>query len=177
MIPRKTSFFIICLLLFSTQSYPDSDNTIYGRWKFLPKESTDIVTWRYKHQELEITNRQEEIAVLQKFFYRKKVVYVDSMIIIPGGEPRTSIQRTQNWAGNWYMGILAQVGSEKKVHGKWKEKHKVLQIDREEVLQTSQGEIDLNTNREFRVDGDKLIVLEKRSTRPTPITLVFEKQS
>jgi len=35
----------------------------------------------------------------------------------------------------------------------------------------------LNTTREFRVEGDKLIVLAKRSTRPTPITLVFDKQS
>ena len=177
MIPHRTSCLIVFLLLFSTLSCSDSNKTIYGRWKFMPKEGTDIVTWRYKHQELEITNKQEEIALLQKFFYRKKVAYVDSMIIIPGGEPRTSIQRTQNWAGNWYMGILAQVGSEKKVHGKWKEEHKVLLVERKEVLQTSQGEIDLNTTREFRVDGDKLIVLEKRSTRPTPITLVFEKQS
>jgi len=177
MIPHKTSYFVVFLLFFSILSCSDSNKTIYGRWKFMPKEGTDIVTWRYKHQELEITNKQEEITVVQKFFYRKKVAYVDSMIIIPGGEPRTSIQRAQNWTGNWYMGILAQVGSEKKVTGKWKEEHKVLQVERKEILQTSQGQIDLNTTREFRVDGDKLIVLEKRSTRPTPITLVFEKQS
>lgn len=177
MTPQKTSYLIVFLLLLSNLSCSDSNKTIYGLWKFMPKEGTDIVTWRYKHQELEIIKNQGELAVLQKFYYRKKVAYVDSMIIIPGGEPRTSIQKTQNWAGNWYMGVLSQVGYEKKFHGIWKEEHKVLLIERAEVVQTSQGEIDLNTTREFRVDGDKLIVLETRSTRPTPITLVFEKQS
>jgi hypothetical protein len=176
MIPHKTGYLIIFLLILTALSCSDANETIYGRWKFMPEEGTDIVSWRYRQQELEITDNRGEITILHYFYYRKKATYVDSTICTPGRGPANSIQTTPNWAGNWYMGVLTKVGSEKKVDGKWQEAYKNLQVVKEEVVQTSQGEMQLKTTREYRVDRDRLIVLEKRSTRPTPVTLVFEKK-
>jgi hypothetical protein len=158
-------------------SCSESNTTIYGSWKLLPAEGTDIVVWRYRQQELDISNEQGEIKLLHNFIYRREVAYTDSMIFVPGAQEVVSLQTTPNWSGNWYMGVLTKVGSEKKVSGEWKQQDKVLQVEREEIVETSQGEIQLNTSREYRIDGDRLIVEERRSTRPTPVTLVFEKQS
>jgi len=164
------------LLVFSALCCSDANQTIYGRWTFVPEEGTDIVTWRYRQQELEVSNNDGEIAVLHYFYYRKKVAYIDSMIFMPSGDQSISKQTTPNWAGNWYMGVLTQVGSAKKVSGKWQQEHKVLQVEREDLLQTSQGEKLLNTTLEYRVEGNRLIVVEQRSTRPTPVKLVFKEK-
>ena len=174
---KKTSCLIKSLLIFAALSCADSNHRMEGRWKFIPAEGTDVVTWRYNQQELEIARHGKEIAILQNYIYRNKVAYIDSMIFVPGGGPRTSTQTTPNWSGNWYMGVLTKIGSEKIVTGHWLEADSGLQVEREETLQTSQGEIQVRTTREYRVEGDKLVVMETRSTRPTPIKLVFERQS
>ncbi|MCG8606974.1 hypothetical protein MJD09_18580, partial [bacterium] len=134
--------------------------------------------WRYRQHELEIRDNQGEVTILEKWISRKYPTYVDSMTFVPGKDPIYMVQETPHWPGNWYMGVLSQEGGKKSVSGKWKELHRILLVETEQQLQTSQGETVLNTSREYRLEdnGEKLIVYEKRSTRPTPINMVFEKQ-
>jgi len=167
----------ILLLSFSLLSCSNYNKTIYGHWKLVSEQSTDLVTWRYRLLELEIKNNQGEITILQKWLYRKKVAFVDSITFIPGNEPSYILQKSPTWSENWYMGVLTQKGSKKKVYGSWKEEHRILQVETQQEVQTSQGEALSKTDLEFRLqnNGEKLIIIKKRSTRPTPILLVFKR--
>jgi len=167
----------ILLLSFSVLSCSNYNKTIYGHWKLVPEQSTDLVTWRYRLLELEIKNNQGEITILQKWIYRKKIAFVDSITFIPGNEPSYILQKSSTWSENWYMGVLTQKGSKKKVYGFWKEEHRILQVETQQEVQTSQGEALSKTDLEFRLqnNGENLIIIKKRSTRPTPILLVFKR--
>ncbi len=168
----------VLLLVLIGLSCAESDQTMYGRWQLNQEESTDLVAWRYRQHELEIRDNQGEVTILERWIYRKSPAFVDSVTFMPGDDPNYIVLKTPHWPGNWYMGALSQEGSKKSVAGEWKEKHRILRVVTEQELQTSQGEIILNTGREYRLEshGEKLIVHEKRSTRPTPIILVFERQ-
>ncbi len=175
---KKAAYATLFLLVILVLSISGSEKTIYGHWKLVPEQSTDLVTWRYRQLELIIENNNGEVTLLHNWSRRKQTAFVDSMTFSPGKDPAYMVQKTATWAGNWYMGILSQVGSKKKISGEWKDEHRVLQVETEEVLQTSQGETVLKTVREYRLetDGDRITVNEKRATRPTPITMIFERQ-
>lgn len=174
---RAIFYLPVVLLIVFALSFTNADNTIYGHWKLVREKSTDLVTWRYRQLELEIRNHQGAVTILQNWVRRKKIGHVDSVTFTPGKGESYIVQQTPTWSGNWYMGVLSQKGSRKKMYGEWKEQHRVLQVETEEVLQTSQGEAIVKTVREYSLEnnGETLVVREKRSTRPTPIVLVFEK--
>jgi len=75
------------------------------------------------------------------------------------------------------MGVLAKSGSSKTVAGSWEKADRVLQIQKEQTVETSQGETQIKTTFTYDLDrrGNILTVTEKRSSRPTPIKLVFER--
>jgi hypothetical protein len=75
------------------------------------------------------------------------------------------------------MGALARKGSTKTTSGTWREAGTTLETRTRQVLNVSQGEVMVETTRTFRLEpgGARLTVTEQRSTRPTPIVLVFER--
>lgn len=176
---KKNSIFLILFLsiVIFALSCSESNLPIYGTWNMLPEKSTDIVTWRYRTLEMDIINHEGEVTILDKWMQRKKVAFVDSVTFTPDGTPAEIEVTSQIWPENWYMGVLSMKGSMKKVSGVWLRPDKELETITEQPVQTSQGEATITTTRTFKLNrkGNELTVIEKRSSRPTPIELVFER--
>jgi len=174
----KYLLFTLLLAAFAIMGCTDYSKTIYGTWKFNKEKSTDIATWRYRQPQLIIRDEGEEgISIVTTWLERNKVVMVDSVKFIPGGEQFEIPVTSQYWVENWYMGVLAKLGTIKTVSGSWEEHDRVLRAQKEQIVETSQGDTQIQTTCSYNLDrrGDVLTVIEKRSSRPTPITLIFDR--
>lgn len=167
---------IVLSFLFSL-SCADKTKTIYGTWKLNPKNSTDIVTVRYRQLEMKIKKEGEAVAITHFWLSRNKIASVDSVRFIPGGDVVKVPVTSQIWPDNWYMGVLQKSGTNITFTGSWKEPDRKLELVKEQTVEISQGDAKIKTNLSFQLDrkGNKLIVIEKRSSRPTPIQLVFNR--
>jgi len=177
---RAIQYFLLTILLaaFVITGYTDYSKTIYGAWKFNKEKSTDLATWRYRQPQLIIRDEGEAgISIVTNWLERNKVVMVDSVNFLPDGEPVAIPVTSQYWYENWYMGVLAKVGTNKTVSGNWEKQDRSLQVQKELTVETSQGDTQIQTTYTYNLDrgGDVLTVIEKRSSRPTPITLVFDR--
>jgi len=158
-------------------SCSNSDKPLFGTWTFVKDQSTDLATWRYRTPQLVIRQDGEQIVIKKNWLQRKKVAYAESLAFVPGGAVNEMPVQKPFWYENWYMGVLAKVGSTMKVSGAWQKPGKDLVVDTEQVVEVSQGDATIQTRREFSLDrrGNTLTVTEKRSSRPTPVKLVFQR--
>ncbi|MBN1350720.1 hypothetical protein JXJ21_14985 [candidate division KSB1 bacterium] len=167
--------FILVLLSFIACSSPQP--TLFGTWEHISEKSTDIVTWRYREIEVSITKDENRITILHNWLQKQQVAYMDSMSFVPGKEASPIPVTSAIWSENWYMGVLSKPGSQRMVSGDWVEHKRALTTRVVQTVEVSQGDAVIETLRDYRLDatGDTLTIVEKRSTRQTPITLVFEK--
>ena len=174
----KYLLLIILLVTFAITGCTDHSKTIYGTWKFNKDKSTDLATWRYRQPQLIIRSEGEGgISIVHNWIERKKVVMVDSVKFMPGGKRVEIPVTSQYWIENWYMGVLAKLGTIKTISGNWDKQDRALQVQKELTVETSQGDTQIQTTYSYNLDrrGDVLTVIEKRSSRPTPIEMVFER--
>lgn len=165
-----------CGLLVLVQSnLAVADDTISGRWKFNADMSTDLASWRYREPELEIRAAGDTIVILQRWGRGSQIAFVDSLIVTPGGSPNSLPVSEAFWYENWYMGVLAKVGEPRIVRGEWEVPDQRLIVRTELTVETSQGDTKMLTTRAYYREGEHLIVVEQRSSRPTPIRLVFQR--
>lgn len=168
----------LLLAAFIITGCTDHNKTIYGTWKFNKEESTDLATWRYRQPQLIFRNEGEKgISIVTNWLERNKVAIVDSIKIMPGGAPVEIPVNSQYWIENWYMGVLAKLGTIKTISGNWIEQDRALKIQKELIVETSQGDTQIQTTYTYSLNrrGNILTVIEKRSSRSAPIELVFER--
>jgi len=168
---------IFLLLIFSVLSCSQSDATIYGNWKLNKEKSTDLVTWRYRQLEMEIQNKDGKIFMINKWKSRRAGDWVDSLSFQTNGDTCKILVTSPIWQENWYMGVLSKPNTYKTVVARWEEPNRKLVTKTEQIVEISQGENKIMTTRTFYLNGkgDELIVVEKRSSRPTEIKLVFDR--
>ena len=175
---KLTLFLTAALFITLLQSCTNTDKKLYGTWKLDTKQSTDLVTWRYRQLEVNIEkNEQGVVSIVNNWLQRGKVANIDSMAFVPGQGVTEIPVTSQIWPENWYMGVLAKLGTMKKASGEWQEPDRKLAVTRELTVEVSQGDTVFETTFEYSLDrrGDTMTIIEKRSTRPTPITLVLTR--
>ena len=177
---KTIQYFVLTLLLsaFAITGCTDYSKTIYGTWKLNKEKSTDLASWRYRQPQLVIRNEDEAgISIVTTWLERNKVAMVDSVKFMPDGEQVEIPVSSQYWVENWYMGVLAKMGTIKTVSGNWEKQDRSLHVQKELTVETSQGDTQIRTSYSYNLDrrGDILTVIEKRSSRPTPITLIFDR--
>ncbi len=177
---KKLFLFMQTVLLLSflfSLSCADKTKTIYGTWQLNSKKSTDIVTVQYRQLEMKIQKEGEAVTITHLWMSRNKIASVDSVHFIPGGDAVKIPVTSQIWPDNWYMGVLEKSGTFISFKGSWKEPDRKLELVKEQAVETSQGDTKIKTNLSFQLDrkGNKLILIEKRSSRLTPIQLVFDR--
>lgn len=172
----QMSIVLLCLIFFITCSM-SNNKSMAGKWKLIKEKSTDLASWRYAVPQIEIRENNGNIEILRNWYRGKNVAYVDSITFAPGGGTNKIPVDSPIWLPNWYMGVLSKVGSEKVVRGEWKKVGKSLAVQVQGVVEASQGDATIKTGYEYKLsrDGATLTVTEKRSTRPSPIVLVFNR--
>jgi len=175
---RKILYFLpVLLILFVWQSCENPDASIFGKWKLNSKKSTDLVTWRYRQLEMTIRDSGDKIEIINHWKSRRAGDWIDSVAVVPGGDTTRVLVKSPIWPENWYMGVLSLPNTEKKISGYWNKPNKDLTTFTKQLVQISQGEALVETERQFYVNrrGDELTLIEKRSTRPTEILMVFDR--
>lgn len=163
-------------LVFSL-SCTDKSKTIYGVWKHNPKKGTDVVMVRNRQLEIKIEKKGEVVSITHLWKSRNRVEAADSVSFVPGGEPVKLPVVSPVWPENWFMGVLLKSGTNRVFSGSWAEPDRELELSKEETVQISQGETVIKTTQSIKLNrrGDELVVVEKRSSRPKPIKLVFDR--
>jgi len=151
--------------------------SVFGTWKLLPEKSTDLATWRYRLPQLSIDSTGAPVRAILHWMERSRVASADTFLLDPGGDTLEVPVRSRLWSANWYMGVLAVENSVRKVSGSWSQKPVGLNLTSEQPVSISQGETLLRTRWEYRLDPSTglLTVREQRSSRPTPVVMVFER--
>jgi len=169
---------LIALLLTAGSVGTPGAPALDGTWKFVPAKSTEIATWKGRIPEMVISGRESQVCVIENWLERGQVAYADTFLFTPGGALTRSLVRSVEWPDNWFMGVLSSVGDERTVSGSWQRKGSDLRVITVQPVLTSQGKTSVMTTREFALgaDGLSLTVTERRSSRPTPVVLVFERK-
>jgi hypothetical protein len=149
-----------------------------GTWKLLPARSTDIVTWGNSLPQIDISAADGNVRVLHELLERGSVAFADTFVFRPGRGEVTSVVRSEVWPDNWFMGVLSSVGDSRTVSGHWLEPEKSFRVITRQTVRTSQGKTAVTTTRDYTLgpEGKTLTLSEKRSSRPSPVVLIFERK-
>lgn len=169
---------IVAVYLFLPLPRAGGEPGLDGTWTFVPSKSTDIASWGYSIPRIDIATSGQGVRVIHNWLDRGKAAYADTFAFRPGGSPVSSPVRSEIWPENWYMGVLSIVGDPRVVSGSWIQPERTLRVITRESVRTSQGKTSISTTREYALgsDGKTMTLTEKRSSRPTPVTLVFERK-
>jgi hypothetical protein len=151
--------------------------TIFGTWTLDAGRSTDLAIWKSLSPRLEITGTAAAVTLRTLWMEGKNVRWADSVTVRPGAAPTTVTATSAIWPDNWFMGVLTKKGSRQSCAAAWRTPESGLDLTTTRVVEVSQGDAVMTTVREMRLDsaGSTLTITERRSTRPTPVTLVFQR--
>lgn len=173
---RRKALPIIMLFLLCAGNV-HADRPIFGDWRFDADRSTQMAPWQHREPRLEIRGHGDAITIVQHWRHRGRGSWSDSVTVDPGGEPTRQTVSSPIWPMNWFMGVLAKVGSERTTRAVWVQPGRRLRTEIEQVVEISQGETTLVTTCEYSVDarGDRMTLVWARATRPAPLKLVFDR--
>lgn len=150
------------------------DPSFEGTWQLDAARSTSIDPWRNLTVEVDV---QGEAVVLQRKWRgsREGGASTDSSRFVPGG-PAVRVPLDQ-WADNRHLGAFLAGDSTKTLVGRVEDGGQTLVTESRLVVVVQQGERPIRIYTEYRLapGGDRLDVLELRSTRPTPMHYVFTR--
>lgn len=173
----KPLFLTFFLTVFALAARAGDNGAIFGTWSFDPARSTDLAIWKSLTPRLVITGSADAVTIRTLWMEGQNVRWADSVTVRPGGAPATHPAASAIWPDNWYMGVLTKKGSPLTASAAWRTPGSCLDMTSTRVVDVSQGEATITTARTMRVDstGANLIVTERRSARPTPVTLTFQR--
>jgi hypothetical protein len=142
-----------------------------GEWTLLTSESSAIDPWRRLRVSLDAD--RSTLTLVRTWTGAYGITSVDSVRIPIDGE-RHEISIPQ-WPDNRHIAVRPTADSVKYVSARWLDRGRTLQTSTRIPVLSSQGETDIRIHSEYRIapDGERLVVLELRSTRPRPIHYVF----
>jgi hypothetical protein len=165
------------LLLLGLATASAGDGTLFGTWTFDPARSSELALWRSRTPVLEISGTTDAILLHTTWMEGKVATIADSVLLHPGGPPSAVPTTSAVWPDNWLMGVLAKIGTPQQFTALWEAPGRELSVISTRTVLVSQGEALITTRRMFRLDesGNVLTVTEQRSSRPTPVTMVFQR--
>ena len=179
---RVLLILLIAAIALSIAACGCGEKSIYGAWKLNLEKSTDIQTWRYRKLTTVISAEKDGLVSVNNIWRNKGKgegagSWIDSVAFKPGGDPVEFMVDSQIWQENWYMGVLSKKDVARTVSGSWVKEGRELKTVIEQIVEVSQGDATVKTDRHYKLNwcGDELTVTEQRSTRPTPVVLVYDK--
>ncbi len=149
-------------------------STFSGTWVLQAARSTAIDPWR--NLSLEIDVEGDNVSLRRHWRgSREGGAYIDSVRIEVGGDA-VKVEMEQ-WADNRHLGAYIGGDRTKTVTARWADGGETLITESAVTLSVQQGETPVRIYTEYRLSsgGDRLDVLELRSTRSLPIHYLFNR--
>ena len=151
---------------------PSGSALLAGKWKLDLAKSTNLGAWTKFG--LEISVDGPRITIVRSVSAEDRAYTQTSALDLSKPE---SIVPINWWIDNRNIG--AYIGGDKtaKVHARLEEGGRVLHTDSDLTLSSQQGNHDVNVIADYHVspNGQRLTILEIRSTRDLPVVYVFER--
>lgn len=145
-----------------------------GAWTLVPDRSTAIDPWLNLRVEIAV---EDDAVVLKRMWRgsREGGAFVDSVRLVPGSTVES--EKMAQWPDNRHLGAYIAGDSTQTVSSRWKDDGRTLATERTLTVSVQQGLSPVRIYTEYRLspEGDRLDVLELRSTRPRPIHYVFTR--
>jgi len=152
----------------------DDHDAFAGTWTLDKERSTAIDPWRRLSVEIAMDG---EAVILKRLWRgtREGGTTTDSVRVVPGGPAATA--PLEQWPDNRHLGAYLTGDSTQTVTARWADDGRTLVTEVEVTLSIQQGTKPIRTYTEYRLspDGDRLDVLQLRSTRPRPVHYVFHR--
>lgn len=155
------------------RSLPDAD-AMSGTWVLDKERSTDIDPWL----NLSVGIAADGDGVILKKLWRgsrEGGASMDSVRLVPG---QTVVSEPmEQWPDNRHLGAYIAGDRTKTVASSWEDGGRTLVTEATLTVSIQQGEREIRIYTEYRLspEGDRLDVLELRSTRPRPTHYVFTR--
>lgn len=145
-----------------------------GAWVLDKEASRAIDPWR--NLRIEIAADGDGV-VLKRIWTgsREGGAATDSVRLVPGATVRSAPML--QWPDERHLGVYITGDRTKTVASRWEEDGRTLVTESALTVSTQQGDRPIRIYTEYRLspEGDRLDVLELRSTRPRPIHFVFAR--
>lgn len=152
----------------------DDHHDFTGSWTYDAEESTAIDPWRRLSIEI---GRDGEAVILKRIWRgsREGGTAVDSAYVVPGGPP--AMVPLEQWPDNRHLGAYLAGDSTKTITARWEDEGRTLVTESHLTVSVQQGTRPIRIYTEYRLSpgGERLDVLELRSTRPRPVHYVFHR--
>ena len=151
-----------------------SPTALSGAWVLDADRSRAIDPWR--GLALEIADDGDGVVVKRMWTgSREGGAAVDSVRLVPGTTVRSAPML--QWPDERHLGVYITGDRTKTVASRWEDGGRTLVTESALTVSTQQGERPIRIYTEYRLspEGDRLDVLELRSTRPRPIHFVFAR--
>lgn len=151
---------------------PPDPAAFAGTWTLDAERSTAIDPW-YRLT-VEITPHDDGIDLVRAWRgSREGGAFRDSMRVVPGETVRGPAMG--QWPDARHLGAYIAGDSTRTVETHWEDDGRTLVTESHVTLSVQQGTTSVRTYTEYRLspEGDRLDVLELRSTRPRPLRYVF----
>jgi len=152
---------------------PILEERLHGTWRLVEAESRPIDPWNTLTIEVDASHTR--LALVRRWHGPTDYTAVDSVHIpIDGDAHRAPLPE---WPDNRHIGAFAAPDRPRRVAAEWLDDGHTLRVTSRFWVDTSQGQHRVRTDTEYRIapDGNRLIVLELRSTRPTPRRYVLQR--
>ncbi len=172
LLPALLLFALVTLA--SHPAPPPPDPEFRGTWVLDDSLSRAIDPWRNLTVEIDV----EGDAVILKRLWRgsrEGGASVDSVRLVPGTTVRS--EPMLQWPDERHLGAYIAGDRTKSVASRWADDERTLITESDFVVSVQQGEHPVRVYTEYRLSpgGDRLDVMELRSTRPRPIHYVFTR--
>lgn len=144
-----------------------------GAWELMEEASTPADPWRTL--DLEISIEGDAITVIRIWTGSYNLQGTDTLRLVPGTGIQVEPMRV--WLDNRHLGVRIPPNATREVVAEWKDVGRTLTVEQQTVVTTSQGDTPLRIYSEYRLsaDGERLELLEFRSTRPRPVSYAFRR--
>ena len=178
--PRLASFaFLLALALparAQTSGTPTEVRGFSGTWQLDAERSTAVDPWRDLTLAMDV--RGDTVAMARRWRgSREGGLFTDSARVVAGGGAVDV--RLGQWPDNRHLGAYVTGDSLQTVAARWADDRRTLIVERDLTLSVQQGTADVRVYAEYRLapGGDRVDLLELRSTRPSPLHYVFRRDT
>lgn len=162
---------LITLMLFSGVGLAAA-HPLAGSWRLQPELGTDLAAWRALDLIVDVDG--DQVSLTRQFAAGRRTF--EDVTTLDLSKPATVIP-VEMWPDSRYLGANIGGDKTKTVSGQWVGDGNVLRLNTDVVLATQQGDHPVNVLGTYTVstNGERLTLIEVRSTRTQPLVFVFKR--
>ena len=164
---------LIVFVILGTLSLSASDmSAVLGNWTFVKEGSTDLSPFR--SCQLTLTQKGSNLTIARHMDGGRRDH--DESMTLDLSQPVNRVPQTW-WVDNRHLGAYTPHDATKSVRARTLDEGRILRLETDLILETQQGSRAVNIITQYQIspDGQRLTVIELRSTRPRPVTHVFTR--